>query len=232
MRSSSKMQNLSLPLLAAFVFVTLFAHLVQGQEADNIVICPDFDTRFDCPGCLAAGCIYAGSTGECLSNDCNATTTTCWDASDPLLENYTQLEICFQADNRAADQALCKAATTCESCVSFLLSDGESTCSWFPATGSCSADPCGFLAGFCGTNTCPATEQDDESMEATTTTTDVEIEPEEGNAADSASENPDLPETYTVTFSAATAVFTGNWQVQAIATTASVTAVLAVMMAT
>jgi hypothetical protein len=105
-----------------------------------------------CNECLETeGCGFWQSIG--CASECAVEDISCFTVSDDEPVD----DVCQVAENELADTALCMEQSGCDDCVATTLSDGISTCQWFPEVEACVAG-CGMQG--CGETTC-AVEDDD-----------------------------------------------------------------------
>lgn len=123
-----------------------------------------------CGDCLAAECGWVPRS-FCLPSCDIIADVACYSSQDTSASNNnnnTNEDICARAAVEVSDQELCSSASSnagCRNCTSVVLSDGISTCRWFPSSGTfagtcCTGDFCDF-PGLGGTFTC----EDDENNE-------------------------------------------------------------------
>lgn len=101
-----------------------------------------------CGECLDSSCHWWAAAQSCISTCDIIAETSCYSLTDGETSDVT----CERAANSDADLTLCEALTDCSSCVGQVLSDGVSTCQWFPSVdGSgaycysrCDGEDCGL----------------------------------------------------------------------------------------
>lgn len=116
-------------------------------------------TNGSCEECLGSSCAWAPVQG-CLPSCDMIADTSCYSMGsssitatarqDGGVGGETPESICALADSNTADDILCSGLIDCGSCVSTVLSDGQSTCKWFGTY--CSSLACDMVA--CGSETC------------------------------------------------------------------------------
>ena len=149
----------------------------QGQEptatnTNSTSTCPqDIPSDTPCLECMELGCGFGA--GTCLQDCMFLADAACFSMAD--YSNVTAQDLCLAHDNNQADMATCQQQVGCDTCTSTLLSDGESTCTWFPEDDMppyCSAQVCTWN-GVCGETEC--------SADSTTTSSNLTTAVDENN---------------------------------------------------
>jgi hypothetical protein len=131
-------------LLTAVTAAALFFVL---QLACNTVAAQDCSTITECGSCLDESCNWWAAAQSCISTCGIIAETSCYS----LQEDETSAVTCERAANSDADLTICDDYTDCSSCVGQILSDGTSTCQWYPSvdgsasycSSTCDSDECG-----------------------------------------------------------------------------------------
>jgi len=113
-----------------------------------------------CEDCVSRNNLTCGwvSAGNICLVDCQYIADVPCYSSATIDTATTARDICLVLEREQNNTILCAAAADCSSCVSTLLSDGETNCQWYPPTESCGTGACNILG--CGETTCVNEEGD------------------------------------------------------------------------
>lgn len=108
----------------------------------------DCSAIMSCESCLDSACAWVPQEG-CLPS-CNVVAdVSCY--TNETFPNKSSEESCQAVADASADSSLCASQTDCSDCTGTVLSDGNTTCQWFPDGEYC-ASGCGMTG--CGVDTC------------------------------------------------------------------------------
>ena len=140
-------QTLASKLLVACLLLVTATHTVladDGGIGEEISMCAGMTSCTDCLGAVV--CDWYGSI-------CSHYTVMIADIPKYTVDRSTTVEqVCEGAALENADRNLCGSQADCQSCTSTVLSDGVSTCWYYPEFGGCFAERCNMVG--CGQNTC------------------------------------------------------------------------------